>query len=176
LKRLAAAVLAASIALPATAADCVQNNAVYTEKNNGYVLTFRPTEPWEASANTMAVMDLAFPNGTHIWGTVWIPNGTSHDRTALYTTDCKLPTFNPKVDIDPTEGSTGEELDACQVWAGPLMALENNDIASPLWHDGNKPAATLLFPDLGPVIRYSGLVLSPGDEPHDVFTFTGCTP
>lgn len=174
MKALAPAAIALLATTPGFAADCIQNNAAYTEKANGYVLTFRPTEPWEASANTLAVMDLAFPNGTHIWGTVWIPNGTSHDRARFYTDECELPKFDPKVDIDPTEGSTHEELEACTVWDGPLMALENDDIVSPLWHDGNAPRQTLLFPDLGPVIRYSGLVLSPGEEPHDVFTFTGC--
>lgn len=174
--RLAAALLAATVALPANAADCVQDNAIYTEKNNGYALTFRPTEPWEASANTMAVMDLAFPDGTRIWGTVWIPNGTAHNQAAFYTSDCTLPAFEPGKDIDPTEGSSADELEACQVYDGILLALEDNDIAEIPWHDGQPPAINLLFPDLGPVIRYSGLVASPGDEPHEVFTFTGCTP
>ena len=103
LLKLAAAALAATVALPANAADCVQNRAVYTEKDNGYVLSFRPTEPWEGAANMMTVMDLAFPDGKHIWGVIFIPNGTA------------------------------------------------------------------------PVIRYSGLVMSPGDEPHEIFTLKGCT-
>ena len=55
-------------------------------------------------------------------------------------------------------------------------AGENDDIAEVEWHDGKPVAKTLLFPDLGPVIRYSGLVAGPGDEPHEVFTLTGCTP
>lgn len=174
--RLAAAFLAASLALPANAADCEQNRAVYTEKDNGYVLTFRPLKPWEGAANTMSIMDLAFPDGTRIWGSIHIPNGTAHDQAMFYTDDCVLPTFEPGKDVDPTEGSTAEELDACRVYDGILLALEGSDIADIPWHDGHPPAANILFPDLGPVIRYSGLVLSPGDEPHEVFTLTGCTP
>jgi hypothetical protein len=169
------AALAAATALPAVAADCVQNTAIYTEKDNGYVLTFRPTKPWEGAANMMTVMDLAFPDGTHIWGSIFIPNGTAHNQAYFYTADCDLPTFDPAVDIDPTFGSSQEELAACQVYDGILLTLENDDIGSPLWHDGNAPAQTILFPDLGPVIRYSGLVLGPGDEPHEVFTLQGCT-
>lgn len=174
--RLVAALLAASVALPANAADCVQDNAVYAEKDNGYVLTFRPTKPWEASANTMAIMDLAFPDGTRIWGTIHIPNGTAHNQATFYMDECELPKFVPGKDIDPTEGSTAEELEACLVYDGILLSLENNDIAEIPWHDGAPSAQTILFPDLGPVIRYSGLVLGPGDEPHEVFTLTGCTP
>lgn len=160
---------------PATAADCVQNNATYTEKDHGYTLTFRKPDPWEGAANMIGVMDLAFPDGTTIWGWVYLPNGTSHDRVDFFTNDCVLPELLPGAD-DPTDGSSPEQLDACRVYEGIVLALADNDIAGLQWHDGHPPAETILFPDLGPTIRYSGLVLGPGDEPHEVFTLTGCAP
>lgn len=176
MKRLAATVLAASVALPATAADCVQTKAIYTEKDNGYVLTFRYPDPWEGAANMIAVMDLTFPDGTHAWGRIYLPNGTAHDQAEFFTTDCALPTFDPAKDIDPTDGSTEEELAACRIYDGILLGLADDDIYEVEWHDGKPAAETILFPDLGPVIRYSGLVLSPGDEPHEVFKLSGCAP
>ena len=113
--RIAAAFVAASCALPATAADCVQDRAVYTEKDNGFVLTFRPTKPWEGAANMMAVMDLAFPDGTHIWGDIHIPNGTAHNQAGFYTDACSLPVFEPGKDADPTDGSSEAEYAACRI-------------------------------------------------------------
>jgi hypothetical protein len=166
-------VLAATV--PATAADCVQHNATYTEKDNGYVLTFRKPDPWEGASNMVAVMDLSFPNGQKAWGWIYVPNGTAHDQADFFTTDCELPTLPPGAD-DPTEGSTQEEFEACRIYEGIALALDNNDIRELQWHDGHPPAQTLLFPDLGPTIRYSGLVLGPGEEPHEVFALTGCAP
>jgi hypothetical protein len=174
---IAPALLATLVALPATAQeDCPQERAIYTEKDNGYVLTFRTPEPWEASANTLAILDLAFPDETHIWGHIWIPNGTSHNKIEFFTGDCELPKFTPGIDIDPTDGSTQEELEACSVWSGVILALANDDIAGLPWFDSAGAAKTVLLPNIGPTIRYSGLVLSPGDEPHDVFTFKRCGP
>jgi hypothetical protein len=173
-RSLIAACLVVSVA-PASASECIQNNAIYTEKNNGYVLTFRKPDPWEGAANMLAVLDLAFPNGQKAWGWIYVPNGTSHDRADFFTVDCSLPELPPGAD-DPTEGSSHEELEACRIYEGIALALENDDISGLLWHDGAPPAKTLLFPNLGPTIRYSGLVLSPGEEPHEVFTLKGCTP
>lgn len=174
LARLALAAIVWFVAFAAQAADCIQTQAIYTEKNNGYVLSFRKPDPWEGAANMMAVLDLAFPDGeTHLWGTIWIPNGTSHDRIRLLD-GCSLPTFDPATDIEPSSGSDEDELEACTVWKGIVLALAGNDVEGLLWHDGASAAETILLPDLGPAIRYSGLVASPGDEPHEVFALSGC--
>ena len=166
------------LATPALAAtDCPQNQAVYTEKDNGYVLTFRPTKPWEAAANVMTIMTLEFPKfeGAEprtLWGWTWLPNGTSHDRIEFFN-GCTLDSL-PDLSGDVVSGSTSEELDACSVWEGVIFSLADNDVHFLRWHDGGMAAETLLLPNLGPTIRYSGLVLGPGMQPHDVFTFTGC--
>ena len=175
MERLAVAALALCLVTSSQAAECLQSQAIYTEKSNGYELRFRPTLPWEASANVMAILDLKFPDGeTSAWGWIWLPNGTSHDRIEFFTQDCKLPTFDPKTDIDPTPGPTKEEFEACSVWEGVIYALADSEIAELRWFDGGKAADTLLLPNIGPTIRYSGLVLSPGQEPHDGFTYKGC--
>lgn len=173
----AAIALLVALAAPVAADEaCPQNRAIYTEKDNGYVLAFRKPEPWETPANSMAVLDLAFPNGSQLWGHIWLPNGTSHDRVEFFTDDCSLPRFDPAVDTDPTPGSSEEEREACSVWEGVIFSLADNDIGGLPWFDQVAAAETVLLPDLGPTIRYSGLVLGPGDEPHDVFTLTGCGP
>ena len=166
---LALATVLVTMALPARAAGCEQSQAVYTERQNGYELRFHAPERWEASANTVAIVELAFPDReTTVWGPIWLPNGTSHDRIRLYH-GCELP------GIEEDEPGSGEaELNACLVWEGVVLALADNDIAELPWFDAAPPAQTLLLPNLGPTIRYSGLVLGPGDEPHDVFTLAGC--
>ena len=75
---------------------------------------------------------------------------------------------------DNQPGSTTAELAACTVWEGVIFSLVDNDIAGLPWFDAAEPAHTVLLPNLGPTIRYSGLVMSPGEEPHDVFALTGC--
>lgn len=156
----------------ATLAACPQQLALYTEKDNGYELRFRSPAPWEASPNVGAILELAFPDGTTIWGTTWMPNGTSWNQADLFS-GCKLPGPIDEASGDPLPGSTHEELEACKVWQGVIYNLSGNDIDwLPFRED---PAAeTILLTNLGPTIRYSGLVLSPGDEPHDVFTLSGC--
>lgn len=176
MKRLAALMLACTVAGPAIAEEtCPQDRAIYTEKYNGYVLSFRPPERWEGWGNTTAILDLAFPDGTtHVWGWTYLPNGTSHDRMEFFTDACRLESFDPEVDIDPKPGSTEEELEACSVWKGVVLALANDDISALPWFDDEPAAETIILPNLGPTVRYSGLVLGPGDEPHDVFTLDRC--
>lgn len=169
MKHIVLGTLALLAADPAMAVDCPQQHAVYTEKANGYTLSFRPPESWEAPSNTSAILELAFPDGTTLWGTIWLPNGTSWDRARLYD-GCVLPGME-----DDEPGSSGEELDACRIWNGVIYGLAGDDVDY-LPYREDAAAPTILLPDLGPTIRYSGLVMSPGDEPHDVFTLTGCTP
>jgi hypothetical protein len=159
--------------------DCPQNRAIYTEKDNGYRLTFRKPLPWETAANFMAVLSLEFPafagaQPVTLWGWIWLPNGTSHDRIEFFY-GCSLDSL-PDANGDVVPGSTEEERDACNIWEGVIVSLAGDDIHDLRWHDGGTAAETLLLPNLGPTIRYSGLVLSPGQEPHDVFTFAGCSP
>ena len=171
------AALAVSLAAvsPAVAqADCPQERAIYTERVNGYQLSFRVPDPWEAGASVGAILTLTFPDGDSVWGTTWMPNGTSWNQADLYS-GCKLPGPLDEASGDPLPGSTDEELEACHVWHGVIYQLADGDVDYlPFRED---PAAkTILLTNLGPIIRYSGLVLSPGEEPHDVFTLTGCAP
>jgi hypothetical protein len=151
---------------------CPQVRAVYTEKDNGYVLKFRKPLPWETAANVSAVVELVFPDGSSIWGTTWMPNGTSWNQADLLS-GCKLPGPIDEATGDPVPGSTTEELEACRVWKGVIYQLADDDVDYLPFQD-DPAARSILLTNVGPVIRYSGLVLSPGDEPHDVFTLSGC--
>jgi hypothetical protein len=167
----ATALLAATPALAQTA--CPQERAIYTEKDNGYLLKFRTPDPWEAAANVSAILELEFPDGERMWGWTWMPNGTSWNQANLLH-GCKLPGPIDDKTGDPLPGSTDEELAACEVWEGVIYQLTGNDIDYlPFREDPAAPV--ILLTNVGPVIRYSGHVLSPGDEPHDVFTLSGCT-
>ena len=174
--RLTVALLVAFTTVPPALGEeaCPQERAIYTERENGYQLSFRIPDPWEAAANVGAILELKFPNGETLWGTTWMPNGTSWNRADLFH-GCKLPGPLDEASGDPLPGSTEPELDACRVWRGVIYNLAGDDVDwLPFRQD--PAAATLLLTDLGPVIRYSGLVLSPGEEPHDVFTLSGCRP
>lgn len=161
--------------VPVMAQDaCPQERAIYTERENGYLLKFREPLPWEASPNVSAILELVFPDGDTVWGTTWMPNGTSWNQANLYH-GCKLPGPIDEATGDPLEGSTHEELEACEVWKGVIYQLAEGDVDYLPFRD-DAAASTILLTNVGPVIRYSGLVLSPGDEPHDVFTLSGCSP
>jgi hypothetical protein len=171
MRSVVAASIVVALTLPAAAADCPQDHAVYADRN-GYELRFRAPEPWEAPPNFSAVLELASPDGLVLWGTTWTPNGTSWNQADLLY-GCKLPGPIDEATGDALPGSTEEELDACLVWKGVIYQLIGDDVDYlPFRED---PAArTILLTDLGPTIRYSGPFMGPGSEPHDVFKLSGC--
>ena len=168
---IAALFVALAAAEPVLAADCPQDRAVYTERNNGYELRFRTPDPREVPSNFDAVLTLAFPDGTTVWGTTWMPNGTSWNRAALHS-GCKLPGPLDEASGDPLPGSSPEELEACRVWDGVVYALTDGDVDYlPIARmPRRRPSCSRSRPH-HPLFR---LVAGPGDEPHDVFTLAGC--
>ena len=149
--------------------DCPFERAIYTEKDNGYELRFRPAESWEMYGMMKAIYELRFPDGeTTLWGYITSNMGTSRDEGFLFSNDCRRP--GPE-----DEGSSEDELAACQVWNGVMYELKDGDVDFlPLYDEPAVPR--LLLTDLGRVIRYSLYVMGPGDEPWDVFTFSECGP
>lgn len=162
----AAAVFAGLAAPPAGAADCTIETAVYGDSQAGYELAFRTPRPWEMGGMATHLIELRFPDGeTVLWGRIASNMGTSRDVARLYD-GCALPTAE-------TDGSSDDELAACLVWEGVVYSLGDRSAGHVPNYD-EPPAEALLLADLGRVIRYSGLVLGPGDEPWDVFTLKGC--
>jgi hypothetical protein len=165
--------MALLVALPALAEDtCPQSEAVYTEKANGFRLSFREPLPWEASPSVSAVLTLHFPDGGGIWGITWMPNGTSWNQARLYH-GCKLDGPLDDATGDPLPGSTEAEFDACEIWNGVIYQVRGSDVDY-LPYREDPAAEAILLTNIGPTIRYSGLVSGPGQEPHDVFTLSGC--
>lgn len=152
---------------PGALADtaCKVEKAVYVERYNGYELRFHKGQSWEFRGMTDSVFDLIMPDGRKLWGNISSNMGTSRDVGRLYH-GCPPPTAD-------SDGLTDKEHDACQQWEGVVYALTKGEPAAmPI--EGMQAPERILMTDLGRQIRYSDVVVSPGDEPWDVFDFKRC--
>lgn len=153
-----------ALAQPAVAA-CPMGLGEYAQAESDYILMIRNPAPWESTGMTSSVIELRMPDGTELWGEISGNMGTSRDEGRLYH-GCERPSMDGP-------GSTDEELEACRVWEGVVYALGDRSADYMPFSDEPTPDAVLLS-DLGRQIRYGGPVSSPGDEPWDVFTLSGC--
>lgn len=157
---------ALAIALPmlgsaqAQAASCPFANAVYTQKESGYVLRFADSRELGRFAGTTNTFHVDVPGrdkpllGWVIWN-----NGESRPGGSVML-DC------------PEDASSNDDFADCTMWSGVLYALESGD-ARLLPHEEEMAPATILLPDFGRKMRYSAV----GDIdniPWDVFRFDRC--
>lgn len=165
---IAAAMLAAPILSERAAfaeQGCTFQNAIYTERDNGYELQFRKPKPWESIGMVEAVFDLVMPDGRRLWGEIAGNMGTSRSEGRVFF-GCSRP--GPDGD-DLSE----EQYDACRQWEGVVYAIVDGAPEMLPFADDAAPKM-LLLTDLGRQIRYSDVVSNPGDEPWDVFTYKAC--
>lgn len=150
---------------PGSSTGCNVENAVYAERDNGYELRFHKGKPWEFGGMIESVFELVMPDGTRLWGNIASNMGTSRDVGRLYH-GCPAPTADEYLLDDDVEAD-------CRQWEGVVYALNKGEPGF-MPGEGREAPDRILLTDLGRKIRYSGLVLGPGDEPWDVFDFKRC--
>ncbi|MCL4066826.1 hypothetical protein M3484_09600 [Pseudomonas sp. GX19020] len=144
---------------------CPVTQSVYTDKETGFRLSFRPLQSWEQSGMVLAIFDIETRDGHELWGEIRTNMGTSRDTGVIYD-GCPPP--------GPEDAPSEDQLEACRVWEGLVYSVEGNQIgAFPI--EGDKAPPSLLFTDLGRQLRYA-IFSSPGDEPWDQLWLTSCPP
>jgi hypothetical protein len=155
----------AKVELAKTATGCSVEQATYAERQNGYELRFRPGKPWEMGGSTESVFELVSPKGETAWGYIASNMGTSRPAGSLFL-GCGRP--------GPDDGAMSEEqINACRIWTNVVYALGEGSAEMMPSANEDAPRAILLS-DLGRKVRYSDMVMNPGDEPWDVFDFKTC--
>lgn len=158
----AALVLAGFLAATAaSAAECRQDRALYTDRDGGYELAFEPVDS-NAAATSHHFKLKVLASGVVLDGVVMPGEPARSNGMAMY--NC------PEGDV------TGEEIAACTVWEGVIYVLDGAGDAGLLPEEGAAAAETLLLSGFGPSVRYSKL-WDDGKAsvaPWDVFRRKGC--
>jgi hypothetical protein len=160
---LALALLPALVAAATAArAACLQELAVYSERESSASIEFRPVEP-AAAVQTGAFRVVFSQNDVVLDGFVMRTQGVSRP-VGMVTHDC------PEGDV------TGEEIAACTVWEGVVYAVDAVGEVGLLPAQGEPAAERLLLPDFGPAVRHSSAYGAGGVSivPWDVFKLSGC--
>ena len=148
-------------ATAASAAECRQDRALYTDRDGGYELAFEPVGS-NAAATSHHFKLKILASGLVLDGIV-MPGDPARSN-GMIMHNC------PEGDV------TGEEIAACTVWEGVIYVLDGAGDATLLPDEGAKAAESLLLSGFGPSLRYSTL----WDEgkasvvPWDVFKRKGC--
>jgi hypothetical protein len=148
------------VAMPAFAA-CPIELAVYGDLEQAAELDFVPVKD---SATITNGFRMILDNDTVLDGIVqWSDDGVRRPRGALMY-KC------PEGDV------TGDELVACTVWEGVIYTSDGQGNIELLPAEGVDAPKTLIFPDLGPSLRFSAAYGSAGFSkvPRDVFALKGC--
>lgn len=154
-------VLSASAGL---AAECPVDQAIYTQKTEGWVLTIRP--PGEGgAANQYAVLRIEAPNGIAPFeGGIYQPNGFGSSMASL-SHGC------------PPDAPEAEE---CRAYDGTIYALGPDGMEMfPIdFEDRSGPTPLqVLLPDFAAGVWYSqerDKAFTETGGPEDVFTHTAC--
>jgi hypothetical protein len=163
-RTLISAALGTALTLPATAADCQLDRAVYTDAF-GYALAFRPIAAEEELAVSNA-FTLTLPGGgTTLEGLVSWGNGFTRPIGRLMFGCPAQPTY--------------EDEQACTHWQGIVYGVDGSSVD--LLRAGDEPAhEQVILANLGQVLNYSLFpmrVAEPIEEmPWDIFTFKECSP
>ncbi|MDO6964901.1 hypothetical protein [Rhizobium alvei] len=159
--RALAALLIASSVLPAQAASCRQEHAVYRDSDNAYELAFEPVDS-EASSSSHRFTLKVLNKPVVLEGYV-LPSEPVNRPNGMIFYNC------PEGDV------TGADLAACTVWQGVIYAHYDAhiDLLPP---QGSAAAAQILLPGFGPSVRASNVW---GKDkamvvPWDVLTLKDC--
>lgn len=144
---------------------CPPDRAVYSDKETGFRLSFRPMQPWEQTGMRLAIFDIELKDGRELWGAISTNMGTSRDTGQIYL-GCPPP--------GPEDFDIEVQPETCRIWEGLVYSVEANSVG-PFPVEGEKAPPSLLFTDLGRQLRYE-ILESPGDEPWDQLWLTSCRP
>ncbi|ENN89590.1 hypothetical protein RHSP_59808 [Rhizobium freirei PRF 81] len=147
--------------LPAFAAECAQEKAVYVDMDNAYELRF---EPMGSESSVSNRFKLAVRN------TAIVAEGVVMRTDDQLRADGRIMFECPEGDV------TGADLRACTVWQGMVYASDLKGHIRALPAEGESAADRLFLPALGPSIRKSSL-WGKGKAtvaPWDVLSLKGC--
>lgn len=157
---IAVLVSALMVPMPLLAADCSLATAQYRSAEDGFTLSFVPLR--EALANQTNSFTLERSGDERVLeGSVIWNQGISRPNGALRY-DC------------PEDAFTEDDFADCTYWQGVVYQIDAGEIDY-IGAQTDAAPQTLLLPDFGRVMRYSGFY---GDvfDSGDVFTLESCAP
>ncbi|MDX3927598.1 MAG: hypothetical protein QHC90_17545 [Shinella sp.] len=155
--------LAALATAPAVSAECRQENAIYEDRDKAYELAFAPVDS-AAAATSHRFMVKVLKTGLALDGIVMMSGDEVPRPNGMIMHDC------------PEGDATGEEIAACTVWEGVIYRQDDAGVIDILPGAESAAAPQLLFPGLGPAVRYSAIWQEgkASVAPWDVLTLKGC--
>jgi hypothetical protein len=152
-----ATVLAAS---PALAADCLQEQAVYTDADGAYELRFEPVG--SESAATSNHFKVRIARTDLVLDGIVMQSGEPMRANGMIMNKC------PEGDV------TGDDIAACTIWQGVIYAVNPDGKVESLPGEGAEASARILLPDFGPAMRNSSIWGKATVAPWDAFAFKEC--
>lgn len=157
-----AAILAATNA--GAYAACMQNRAVYTDRDQNYTLTFSPSQKEdEQSSSNFTIIANEKPE-FKLQGSVQWTDGTARPA-AMITYNCA------------TDNTGEDEIDDCAIWQGVIYALKDGADAELLPRNDEPAAAAILLPDFISMLESYDFGEAKPAEPlnWEVFRYKACT-
>ncbi|QRM53432.1 hypothetical protein [Sinorhizobium sp. BG8] len=161
---LTVALLAGVIApIQAHAVECRQEKAIYEDRDEGYEFRFEPVGS-QAAATSHHFKVHVLGSGLVLDGIVMTSGDDVPRPGGMIMNNC------------PEGDATGDEIAACTVWEGVVYSVEQSGVVGVLPPADQQAAQQLLFPGLGPAIRYSSIwdEKKPTVAPWDVLVMKGC--
>lgn len=149
-------------ATPASAAACLQEQAVYADETGAYELRFEPVG--SASAATSNHFKIKVGKTDLVLDGIVMASGEPVRADGMIMNKC------PEGDV------TGDDIAACTIWEGVIYGIGQDGKVASLPDEGSEAAAQLLLPDFGPAIRNSSIWGKATVAPWDVLSFKGCAP
>lgn len=160
---LLASAVSAACAPAALAAECQQAQAIYTDRDGAYELSFEPVGS-EAAVVSHHFKIRQVKGDLLLNGHIMTGDEVARSN-AMVMHNC------------PTGDVTGDEIAACTVWEGVMYPVApDGAIGELVPGEDAKAAHALLLAGFGPALRYSGAWEEKKltDVPWDLLTFKGC--
>lgn len=148
--------------LPAMAAECPQEHAIYADSKGAYTLTFEPVDL--ASSSSTHRFSVKVKQGGAVLDGYVMPSDTVERTNGMLFYNC------PDGDV------TGADLAACTVWQGVIYGNDQGKLQL-LPQQGAKAAPEILLPGFGPALQASDAwkKIKATVVPWDVLALKGCS-